>query len=236
LVAKDNQNAVQSQKRSALEEIEGFCTDTVSLLYSSMFSTWVAAYFHPAETYEAEKKNASWGSIALQVALITIITGIVSSIVNTVTFLQMPGGMDLPMIGIIAVIGGVIGFVGFFLVSLIYLAVAKALGGKGGYKNQSLGIALVSGGMVLLAAPLQVLGAIPCLGIIFLLVAFAFGLYGLYSHYKMIKAVHGLSDMRTVGVIAISWAIMFVIWLVIVVVLSVAFLGALGLGAMAGGY
>jgi len=220
-------------------QVEGFCTKTVSATNVQMLNRWMKAYFHPAEAYAVEKKNAGMGEIVTQVLVMTIISAVAGALSSLIMAFTAYGGMGralaLPVIGMSIAAGAVLGFVGFFLVSLLYLIVAKVLGGKGGYATQSLGLALVSGGTLLLLAPLQVLGAIPCLGIVFSLVAMVFGIFGLISQYRMLKAVHELSQMRTIGVMLVSWAIIVAIMVVVMLVVGAALLGAMGLGALASG-
>ena len=222
-----------------LEQIEGFCTKTVSAMNVPLLNGWMSAYFHPAEAFASEKKKADMGNIAVQVILMAIISavagGIASFITMSTSFNVVGSALSIPIIGMSIIVGVIAGFIGFFLVSLLYLVVAKVLGGKGSYAEQSLGLVLVSGGMILLIAPLQVLGAIPCLGIIFGFLAMAFGIYGIYSQYRMLKAVHELSQMKTIGVMLISWAVIMVVLVVITLVVGAALIGAMGLGALAGG-
>jgi hypothetical protein len=203
--------------------------------------TWIAAYLHPVETIEAEKKNASLEKVIINAALIGVFVGIVSFIVQmlgALIIIGMGGGIAALGILFIASLFGLVLTVVlapiFILIgSAIYFVLAKILGGKGGYMEQTLGLTLISGGCSVILAPLQVIGIIPLIGLVFSLAGFAVGLYGLYSDYRLIKAVHGLSTIKAVMVIAIP-----IIVLIVIVVIAVAAMGMalLGLGGLGGAY
>lgn len=230
-------SAAQAAKPGAWEQVEGFCTNMASSTNMPMLKSWMNAYFHPAEAFASEKKNASWGNIVVQVILITIITTVAGGLAGLISLATAPNvlgsAIGLPVLGMGLVAGAAAGFIGVFLVSLLYLIVAKLFKGAGSYTAQTLGLVLVSGGTTLLLAPLQVLGAIPCLGVVFSLAGLVFGLYGIYSQYRMLKAVHNLSQTGAIGVMVISWVVIIVIVAVVILIAGAALLGAMGLGAIA---
>jgi hypothetical protein len=223
-------------------QIEGICMNYASMLALPQFKTWASAYFHPEETFDAEKKNATLGNIAANAFIIGLISSVVGFIVNVASSLTATiisprfSSLDIAMAAVVMVAGIILTPIGVFISSGIYFVIAKILGGKGGYMAQTLGIVLVSGGIVLLAAPLNLLSAIPCLGFAFALAGAAVALYGLYSQWKMIKKVHEMSGLRAAAVILIPIIIVVVIAIIAAVVMGAALVGLGALGSGLGGY
>lgn len=205
------------------------------------FKTWVSAYFRPVDVFNAEKKKAEGMEIAKTFASIGLISAIVVAIVTILSVAFNLGSMAGLAFGLgelaVAIIAALILYpiimtiIGFIL-SGIYFVIAKLLGGKGEYMEQTLGIALITGGYILLMAPLQILSLIPIIGVVFSVVILIIGLYSLYSQYRLVKEVHGLSSFRAALVIIIPVAVLFLLALVVIGSLAMAGAGS----AMAGGY
>ena len=222
-------------------QIEGICMKYAALLSLPQFKTWVSAYFHPEETFDAEKKNAALGNIAAHAFLMGLISSIIAFIVSIASSLisailsPRMSAVDIAIAAAVMVASIILAPIFAFIYSAVYFVIAKILGGKGGYMAQTLGIVLVSGGLILLTAPFQLLSAIPCLGAAFALCTLAFGLYGLYSQWRMIKKVHEMTGMRAAAVILIPIAILAVVVMIAVVVMGAALVGLAGAGALASG-
>jgi hypothetical protein len=143
----------------------------------------------------------------------------------------------MPVIGVPFTIAGaavmlvmypVMSVIGGYIISAIYFIVAKVLGGKGGFLEQTYCMALVSGGMVLMMVPFNVLQMLPIVGWIFGLLGLAVGLYGIISQYRMIRAVHSLSQLRAIVVLVVPMILIMALVFVIIGVAAIAALGAYG--------
>ncbi|MCX6770949.1 MAG: YIP1 family protein [Candidatus Micrarchaeota archaeon] len=185
------------------------------------FQAWLSAYFHPVETFEKEKKKASLGG-ALKILLsITVSAAVILAII--IFLLRMLGLVQLDTeLGAMPVTAGGIALMfvilliaslfasiivflfGSVCLSLVAFAISKLLGGKGGFFQQTCGLALVEGGMLLLAIPFVSLGEIKLVGPIFSIVALIFAGYAGYSVYLILKQVHQLSKRRIAITIFLS--------------------------------
>ena len=173
---------------------------------------WTYAYFHPIDAYNQSKKDANFGAVAVHLILIALL-GWVASVLqaafesNSLAFSSRLNGIIFSLVYLL--IAG-------FIVSAACWVIAKVLGGKGGFMEQTLALALIYGGYTVIAFPFAVIGG----GI-----GFAFGaiaaLIALYNLYVMIKEVHSLSSGRAVIV-----ALLPIIIAVLIVMLVIAALGA----------
>jgi hypothetical protein len=207
------------------------------------FKTWVSAYFRPAEVFNAEKKNAGGTEIAKILAFIGLVSAVVMGITAIIVgvfglgAIAGPGGAALGLAG--AVVAAVVGLIlypilmviGGFIGSGIYYIIAKVFGGKGDYMEQTLGLALITGGYVLITAPFQILTLIPVIGVLFSLAIMLVGIYSLYSQYRLIKEVHKLSSMRAAAVVIIP-----IIVIVALIMLMIGFLTVAGVASGMKGY
>ena len=192
-------------KKSGIGAIENFYAD---LMPCKALKTWVSALFRPAGIFDSEKKNAKGKEIATTLASIGLVSGVVWGIVAIIKAafgLGAATGLASALIvfAVALVIYPIAYIIGGFIDSGVFFILAKILGGKGNYMEQTLGIALICGGMMIVSAPFLVLAAIPVIGMLFSLASFAVMAYGLYSQYLLIKKVHQLSSMRAAAVIII---------------------------------
>lgn len=199
-----------------------------------IFKTWVSALFRPAEIFKAEKKGAEFGNIVKTFGFVGLASAVVVGItlVISATFklgiagaAAGPGGAavgaSLGLMG--ALVASVIGLILYpiiinvygFILSAIYFIIAKVLGGKGAFMEQTLGLALIMGGVILVSAPFQILGIIPVIGVLFTIVTVVIGLYALYSQYRLMKEVHKLSSMRAAAVVVLPLVLIFLLIVVI---------------------
>ncbi|MCX6771877.1 MAG: YIP1 family protein [Candidatus Micrarchaeota archaeon] len=229
-------SASQGNSGGIMAKAEGYVRTVASVVPFKQCSSWVAAYFHPEDTIRAEMKNANFGNIAMNAFLIGIVTSVSFAIALLLLFgfalltsanISAALAANLAMYAILLVAVPFIYVISAFVSSLIYFIIAKLLGGKGGYMEQTLGMVLVTGGVMLAVMPFQILSSIPfigLIGLIFLLLALPFSLYGIYSQYRMIKAVHSLSSGRAAAVIIIPIVVMIVLVVILIAIAGVALL------------
>src|SRR3989344_748248 len=195
-----------------LSPIENLYMAVVSAIPLKQMKVWVSAYFHPVDAYNQNKKDANFGAVAVHLILIVLL-GWVASVLqaafepNSLALSSRLNGIIFSLVYLL--IAG-------FIVSAACWVIAKVLGGKGGFMEQTLALALLYGGYTVISFPFAVIGG----GI-----GFAFGaiaaLIALYNLYVMIKEVHSLSSGRAVIV-----ALLPIIIAVLIVMLVIAALGA----------
>ena len=218
-------DGVENAVTSPLQPVEAFAQGIVSAVPIRQFKDWISAYFHPAEALSAQADKGV-AAIAIHLALIGLIGALMGLISLAVLMLYAPSLLSTSLLIAIPIM--VIGYpiaavILGFVASAVYLVFAKILGGKGGFLEQAYGMALVSGGTLLLALPFQLLGMIPLIGALFSLVVLAIELYGLYSQYRVIKTVHSLSSLRAVAVLVLPLLILGII--LVGALTSIALLG-----------
>jgi hypothetical protein len=213
-----------------LSSLEAPVMGILSKVPIKQVSTWGKAYFHPMETFEANKKDANFGAIAVNLILIGVImwaTFVLTSLIS--------GGLSLST-GIAIVISlvmyPVLIVIGMFIGSGITFVLAKIFGGKGGFMEQTLALTLIYGGCIALAFPFQVLSAIPLIGLIFGLVVFAITLYNIYNQYLVLKGVHSLTNWKAIAVIAIPIIIAIIIAVIFAAIFAAVLMGMMGGAAM----
>ncbi|MFA6327929.1 MAG: Yip1 family protein [Candidatus Micrarchaeia archaeon] len=215
----------------SLAQVEGAAMGAAGSLGIGRFKTWLYAYFHPYQACGKEKKNAKLGSTAATFALAGLVQAAVLVIVIALmlAFSLRTGISFTVTVAIVMLIAYPIACViGGFAMSALYFIVAKLLGGKGSFTEQAYCMALVSGGVILMMAPFNVLQIIPMIGWIFSLLGLAVTLYGIVSQYRMISAVHSLSQLRAIVVLVVPLFIIMALLLVFVGVAAIAALGAYG--------
>lgn len=217
--------------KTGTEAIEKSIT---GMMPAEMLKTWVSALFRPAEIFKAEKKNADFGNVVKTLGFVGLVAAAIVGIaliiaaafqLGVVGAAAGPGGAAVgASIGIMgALVAAIIGLILYpiimnvygFILSAIYFIIAKVLGGKGAYMEQTLGLALIMGGVVVLNAPFQILGIIPVVGTLFSLVTVVIVLYALYSQYRLMKEVHKLSSMRAAAVVILPMVLIFLLIVVI---------------------
>ena len=197
-----------------------------------MFDNWMAVLSNPRKVLSAQSKKASVSEGAKNVAVASLISGIISWVIfsfivkTPVTSGPLAGlasGASLAAIpfGIVAaVIGGLIG------AGILHL-VAKLLGGKGKYETLYYLFSIVSAPIMVVSSLTQVLSvATPVLtGLAGLAVA----LYAIYMEVLAIMQAHGFSTLRALATLLIP----LVVVIVLVGLLAVSLLAVIG-GAIFG--
>jgi len=195
-----------------LGSIENMVMPIALAIPVSQVKTWLSAYFHPVETFDSNKKDATLGGVVVHMALVGVLVA-VATLLSSVASLNI-GAAAVSAVLLIAypiifVIGGLIG-------SALLFVLAKILGGKGGFMEQTLGIVLLTGGYYALGFPFIVLSGIPLLGFFFGLVTLLLSLYNLYNEYLMVKRIHQFSSMRAVLFIVLPIIIAIIIAVVLI--------------------
>jgi hypothetical protein len=217
-----------------LASIEKPVMDVASKVPVPQVKTWLSAYFHPMETFEANKKQANAVGIATQlvyIGLVSWLAVLISSILVSVfsmNFAMVAG----TLIGII--LFPIMAVVVFFIGSAVFFVIAKLFGGKGSYMEQTLAMALAYGGAIALGFPFAALSFIPVLGLLLSLVNGLIGLYNFYNYYLVVKALHQLTTVKAALVVIIPVIIAIIVAFVLAAALTVM-MAAAGLGAAAGG-
>jgi hypothetical protein len=215
-----------------LGRVEEIANGAYGALNFEPFVKWLDAYFHPYQSYEKEKKNADFGSATTTFAYIGLVNAVIAIVVMALVL-----ALALPFVGISLTIAGAImllvaypiaSVIVGFMVSLLYFVIAKVVGGKGGYMEQTYAMALVSGGVTLMILPFNVLQIVPLVGGIFGLAGLAVALYGIVSQYRMIRAVHSLSQLRAIIVLLVPFLLIMAFVFLVVGAAAIAALVAYG--------
>lgn len=216
----------------SLAQVEEIAMNSAGALGVAQFTAWLSAYFHPYQACGKEKKNAGMASAAAMFGLIGLVEAGVAIIVMALVL-----AFALPIVGIPFTIAGAVvmliaypvGTVIFgFIGSALYYIVAKLLGGKGGFFEQAYCMALVSGGVVLMMAPFNVLQIAPLVGWVFGLLGLAVALYGIISQYRMIRAVHELSQLRAIVVLVVPALLIVAFVMFVIGFATIAAIGVYG--------
>ncbi len=189
---------------------------------------WAAAYFRPMATYELHKKEAEISRVAVHFALAGAMLWLAAFIASLLSLNPLGALILLPGVIIYPIVLVISGFIS----SIAYFILAKILGGKGGFMQQTLAMALILGGYAVLAFPFSALSGIPIVGGILALAALLIGLYNLYNGYLVIKGVHQLSTLKAAAVVLIPLVILAVLAFVFAAIVAVSLIGA---GLLSGG-
>jgi hypothetical protein len=226
--------AAAGSDEKTLAQVEEIANKAVGATGVERFKAWLYAYFHPYQAYGKEGGNANLGSAVTTFAAIGLVQAVVAIVVMALVL-----AFAMPLVGVPFTIAGAImmliiypimGVIGGLVVSAIYFAVAKLLGGKGGFFEQAYCMALVSGGMALMLLPFNILQVVPLVGWIFGLLGLAIALYGIISQYRMIRAVHALSQLRAIVVLVVPAILIMALIVFVIGVAAIAALGAYGAG------
>lgn len=193
-------------KGRAFAPIESFAKNAGQKIPSRRMRLWLAAYLHPEETLDSEKGNPSFSAIAMHLALAGLLAGAVMALALLVSSFFEPLAARALLSQAIFLLAGypLLALVGGFAGSAAAFAAAKMVGGRGGYMEQTLGLALVYGGSILASAPFSVLAQVPAIGIIMFVAWMAIGVYTLYNYYRVIMHVQGISGAKAACAIIIS--------------------------------
>ncbi len=124
-----------------------------------IFSLWWKALRHPKETFEKEKKKASWlgaiKNIVLQGLGVVLLLAVFYGIFYGVIFMMISGYVLPALLWLIVISVLLIEFIVYlivllFLTSGAFFLIAKALGGKGSFKLQTYLISLFSGPLLVM--------------------------------------------------------------------------------------
>lgn len=219
-----------AEKKSApapsgsLGPVESLVNGVVLAIPVPQLKAWSMAFFHPAEAFDANKADANAGAVMVHMALVGVLAAIAVLFSSVFSFNILAAVASLLLIVIYPIAFIIAGFIG----SLVYFVIAKILGGKGSFMEQTLGIVLLTGGYYVLAFPFIALSGIPVVGGLLGLVVMLVGLYNIYNQYLMAKRIHQFSSGRALLFVFLPIILLVVIALVIVAVLGLAFLGAMG--------
>ena len=187
-----------------------------------------------AATFAAEKGKAAWNIIWVQIAILTIISVLVSFVLFNVTLpaqlnAQL-GASNLPP-NTFDALRSTFGFLpfsyiiliplGIFIVTGIYHLIAKAFGGDGTFVEYLYSYLLY---YVPIAIVSSIFTIIPFVGS---LVASALGIYGFVLQVFMTMAVHRLSGGRATLAVLILPIILFVLFIIGFIVLIAVIAAAL---------
>lgn len=213
-----------------LAPIEGPVMGVINAIPIAQVQTWVFAYFHPMETFAANRKNSNFGSIIINLILVGLVAWLGATISAS---LKLGLGYALLLLfGIVAYPAVVV--IGSLILSAIYWVVARALGGRGSYTDQTYAFSLLSGGQLVLAFPFLALSTISFAGTLLLLVAWAIGIYNIYNLYLAIMGIHKLSSGRSIVVLVLPLVIAGVLAFVLAATVAAVVAGLFG-GAVMGG-
>jgi len=196
--------------------IEDFAVSAASTLPFPLFSTWMRAYFQPEETIEKEKESATFGKIALCIAISGLIFAALSNLEILINIAFAPSAVPEEAYSQVFLLAMYIAYpitlliYGFVGSAAIY-TISKLLGGIGGYKEQTLGLAQIYAGRLLFTAPLVLLAQLPLVGIVFALLVLLPELFALYSFYRAIKHIHHLSSFRAALAVVAPFVALFLL-------------------------
>ena len=176
----------------------------LSVIPIPQFKIWVKAFFHPAETFDAQKDSITIQRLCIALLLVSFLFAIASTIstIFTVTIPRVKLSIEIvPSIGSSMVFLFVAFFVGFSVfVGLLY-ALAKILGGRGSFTEHAYVIAILAGALYLLAfalgLPFYVLSVIaPNIAVVASAIGLLVSIYAIYDCFVMMRHVHQLSNIR----------------------------------------
>ena len=214
---------------SFLGPIESFAMSVVSPLPIKQLSAWISAFFRPVETYEAEKGNALFSGTLVYLLLIGLVSGALSFLLYLVgsalgDSLALQVGIAEAFLTYL-IISPLFLTVLAFIFSAFLFVVAKVLGGKGGYIQQTFGLTLVYGGLVLVSIPFSILARLPFVGFLFALISLLPLIYAIYGYFLLLRHMHGVSSLRTAIIMLVPAAVAFVLVLAVGVIVGAAAMG-----------
>jgi len=202
--------AMQPGNASPLSFIEGPVMAIAKAIPIRQMQAWFLAYFRPLESYHSSKMEANLGGILFHLVLIGLVVWLVAA---ASSLLKDKAPEALPLLQWL-VLYPVIVIIVTFVMSAIYFLVAKLLGGKAGFMEQTLALVLLYGAGVGMSAPFNILAAIPLIGALFGLIAMLVSLYNIYNYYVMVKSIHQLSAFRAILVLIIPFLVVLGIGLI----------------------
>jgi hypothetical protein len=187
---------------------------------------WTLAYLNYKKLDEltrGEMKKGGFpeGLFLLILSQLINLASLILSFPLAVYFVPMP--IDALSIASALIQATVFGIILFYIVGLLMFLFSVMLGGKGSLDSTLYILCLFALCGRIISAPLVILSAIEPIAIVPLALLTIIGLYGLYAVFVALRTIHGISSIRSAGVIIISFAIL----LILIGILGVA----LGIGA-----
>ena len=184
--------------------IERCVLGILSAIPISEFGIWVKAYFHPVETFEAQKGSITIQRLCIALALVSTVFAIANTIITilTATMPRVKLSIELvPSIGAALVFLFVAFFIGFSVVICLLYAVAKILSGKGKITEHAYAIVALAGALYLLAfalgLPFYVLAVfVPDIAMAASVIGLLVCIYAIYDYFVLMRHVHRLSSVR----------------------------------------
>lgn len=125
---------------------------------------------------------------------------------------QAAGGSISASAAIIALLKlSLIGLVLYYVISGIFFAAARLMGGKGSFASQAYVLAVFSLCNNIFSFPLTLFSQVPPVGVVAQLLVALIGIYGIYAQYVGIKSVHSLSSWRAGAVLAATWLLLLLL-------------------------
>lgn len=165
---------------------------------------------------EMKKGGFREGLILLLISQLINLVSLVISFPIAVYFVPLPivpGQIALALLQ-----ATVVGVIIFYITGLLMFLFSVMLGGKGSLDSTLYMLCLLALCGRIISAPFVILSAVDPISIIALLVLSVMGLYGLYAVFVSLKVIHGISSVRSAGVMVIS----FVITLLLIAVAGLA--------------
>ncbi len=215
---------IAATKERAVRKFEDFAFGIAKSIPYPRLQLWLRAYFHPQETFEEERKNASIESISANYIPAALFGGVIATIAIFLTLFVMNGlaqnkyaealsSFNMAFYYAFAVLAGTL-FTALFYCSLH--AFCRLFGGQNKLLELSYLLMLVSAGTVALNAVPSMLSGIPCLGVVGLPIA----IYGLYSAFCVIRHASKLGTLKTIAAMALAGIASYAIYLLVVFALN----------------
>ena len=216
-------------------QLERLVDSLVSRIGFTRLRLWKDVLFHPTATFEQEmgKASLSRGAIDVFIALLAftfILAGLIvlvytglllvlSELVafaatgqfNVVQFLLTL--VELAVVGIAAsaiasIVFSALGVVSWLVLTGIEFVLARLLGGTGAFTPHAYLYAITLAAYYVFSLPLFILLLLPCIGIVFEIIALFFYIYILYLWYKAVRIVHGLGKWPAIVVVLLPIVLM----------------------------
>jgi hypothetical protein len=185
---------------------------------------WVKAYPDYRNLPRIAVEESARGSLKESVVLVGIaqLASFVSIssaiIIASPSLLPAGGSLSAAILDLLKL--SVVGLFLFYVISGMFYASARLLGGKGSFGRQSYVLAAFSLCNNLFSAPFTLFSQVPQMGGYLQAIVLVIGLYGIYAQYHGIKAAHGLSTMRAALAMAGTWLVLMLLTALVISALS----------------
>jgi hypothetical protein len=187
----------------------------------SWSEAWLAALTRPSvEAYEelARDPNATTNRAYLWIIVSTLIGALIQGLVFLVNRDTVFAGLGLTTLICVAVVGGVIGF---FIWSIVTQGIARILDGQGMYSQLAYALAAYAAPLYIINSVLAYIPILNCLSIVT-------GIYAIVLNVIAVKAVHQFSWGRAIAASFILWLGLLVLVACLVIVALVILAPAIG--------